>query len=99
MGQTMKKLSLTLLCFALAPLASADELKTKGYIKFDPIRGGNNFLIYEDGKATGRITPDPIRPSSSSYYRIYNKKGNQTGQIRPDHIDNRRYIIETFKED
>ena len=29
---------------AIVPLASADELKIKGYIKSDPIRGGNNYL-------------------------------------------------------
>jgi len=96
----MKKLILILLLLAIIPLASADELKIKGYIKPDPLRGGNNYLIYnKDGKATGRIASDPLRPSSSSYYRIYNKKGNQTGQIRPDYIDNRRYIIETVKGD
>jgi hypothetical protein len=55
--------------------------------------------IIKDGKATGRIAPDPLRPSKSNYYRIYDKKGNQTGQIRPDYIDNRRYIIETVKGD
>ena len=96
----MKKLLLIFLFFALLPLASADELKIKGYIKPDPLRGGNNYLIYnEDGKATGRIVPDPLRPSSSDHYRIYDKKNNQTGRIRPDYIDNRRYIIETVKGD
>ena len=96
----MKKLILILLCLAFAPLAIADELKIKGYIKPDPLRGGNNFLIYnKDGKATGRIAPDPLRPASSDHYRIYDKSGNQTGQIRPDYIDNRRYIIEKDKGD
>ena len=96
----MKKLILILLCLAFVPLTSADELKIKGYIKSDPLRGGNNYLIYnKDGKATGRISPDPLRPSSSSHYLIYDKKGNQTGRIRPDYIDNRRYIIETVKDD
>ena len=94
----MKKLLLIFLFFALLPLASADELKIKGYIKPDPLRGGNNYLIYnKDGKATGRIAPDPLRSSSSSHYRIYGKKGNHTGQIRPDYIDNRRCIFETVK--
>ena len=96
----MKKLILIIICLAFTPLASADEFKVEGYIKSDPLRGGNNFLIYnKDGKATGRIVPDPLRPSSSSHYRIYDKQGNQTGQIRPDYIDNRRYIIETVKGD
>jgi len=96
----MKKPILFLLCLTIVPLASADELKIKGYIKSDPLRGGNNYLIYnKDGKATGRISPDPLRPSSSSHYLIYDKSGNQTGQIRPDYIDNRRYIIETVKGD
>ena len=96
----MKKLILILICLAFALQASADELKIKGYIKPDPLRGNNNYLIYnKDGKATGRIAPDPLRPSSSVHYRIYDKKGNQTGQIRPDYIDNRRYIIETVKGD
>ena len=88
------------MCLTIVPLVSAEELKIKGYIKSDPLRGGNNYLIYnKNGKATGRISPDPLRPSSSSHYRIYDKKGNQTGRIRPDYIDNRRYIIETVKVD
>jgi uncharacterized protein YxjI len=94
----MIKLILILVCLAFAPLASADELKIKGYIKPDPLRGGNNYLIYnKDGKATGRISPDPLRPSSSSHFLIYDKKGNQTGRIRPDYIDSRRSIFETVK--
>ena len=96
----MKKLIFILLCLTFTPLAGADELKSKGYIKPDPLRGGNNYLIYnKDGKATGRIAPDLLRPSSSSHYLIYDKKGNQTGRIRPDYIDNTRYIIETVKDD
>jgi hypothetical protein len=97
----MKKLILILLCLTFAPLTGADgadELKIKGYIKPDPLRGGNNYLIYnEDGKATGRIAPDPLRPSSPNHYRTYDTNGNQTGRIRPDYIDNRRYIIEMDK--
>lgn len=86
------------MCLTIVPLASADELKIKGYIKPDPIRGGTNYLIYnKDGNATGRISPDPLRPSSSSHYLIYDKKGNQTGRIRPDCLDSRRSIIETVK--
>jgi uncharacterized protein YxjI len=96
----IKKLILILLCLTFVPLASADELKIKGYIKPDPLRGGNNYLIYNKrGKATGRIAPDPLRPSNSDHYIIYDKKGNKTGQIRPDYIDNRRYIIEPVKGD
>jgi hypothetical protein len=96
----MKKLILFFLFSTVVPLAGADELKIKGYIKSDPLRGGNNYLIYnKDGKTTGRIAPDPLWPSKSNYYRIYDKKDNQTGQIRPDYIDNRRYIIETVRGD
>ncbi len=96
----MKRPILILVCLAITSLASADELKTKGYIKADPLRGDNNFLIYnKDGKAKGRISPDPLHPSSSSHYLIYDKKGNQTGRIRPDYIDSRRYIIETNRDD
>ena len=96
----MKIIILILLCLIFVSLTSADELKIKGYIKSDPLRGGNNYLIYnKDGKTTGRIAPDPLRPSKSNHYRIYDKKGNRTGQIRPDYIDNRRYIIETVKGD
>ena len=85
---------------AVVSLAGAEELKIKGYIKPDPLRGDNNYLIYsKDGKATGRISPDPLRPSSSDHYLIYDKKGNLTGRIRPDYLDNRRYIIETVKGD
>lgn len=99
-GKIMKKPILIFLCLAFVPLASADDLKIKGYIKPDPLRGGNNYLIYnKQGKATGRIAPDPLRPSSSNHFLIYNKKGKQTGQIRPDYIDNRRYIVETVKGD
>lgn len=96
----MKKLILILLCFAFVSLANAGELKIKGYIKPDPLRGDNNYLIYnKQGKATGRIAPDPLRPLNSDYYRIYDKNGKQTGQIRPDYIDSRRSIIEKVKED
>ena len=96
----MKKLIWVLLCLAVVPFARADELKIEGYIRPDPLRGGNNYLIYnKQGKATGRISPDPLRPSSSSHYLIYDKKDNQTGRIRPDYIDKRRYIIETVKDD
>ena len=96
----MKKLILFFLFFTVVPLTSADELKIKGYIKSDPLRGGNNYLIYnKDGRATKRISPDPLRPSNSGHYMIYDKKGNQTGRISPDYIDNRRYIIETVKDD
>jgi hypothetical protein len=94
----MKKLFVILLCLAVAPLAAAGQFKIKGSIRPDPLRGGNNYLIYnKHGKATGRISPDPLRPSSSSHFLIYDKKGNQTGRIQPDYIDNRRSIIETVK--
>jgi hypothetical protein len=42
----MKKLILFFLFSTLVPFVSADELKIKGYIKPDPLRGGNNYLIY-----------------------------------------------------
>ena len=96
----MKKLILILLCLAYTSLASADESEIKGYIKPDLIRGGNNYLLYnKQGKATGRISPDSLRPSSTKHYLIYDKNGNQTGRIWPDYIDNRRHIIETVKDD
>jgi hypothetical protein len=81
----MKKLICVLLFLAVVLFARADELQIKGYIKPDPLRGSNNYLIYnKDGKATGRISPDPLRPSNSNHYLIYDKKSNQTGRIRPD---------------
>ena len=96
----MKMIIIVVICLVALPFAGAEELKIKAYIKPDPLRGGKNYLIYnKDGKATGRISPDPLRPSSSSHYLIYDKKGNQTGRIRPDYIDSRRYIIETIKDD
>jgi hypothetical protein len=91
----MKKLIIVLLFLAFVPLASAGEFKIKGYIKADPLRGDNHYLIYDKkGKATGRIAPDPLWSSGSDRYVIYDKKGNQTGRIKPDYLDKRRYIIE-----
>jgi hypothetical protein len=53
----MKKLIWVLLCLAVVPFAWADELKIKKYIKLDPLREDNNYLIYnKHGKATGRIS-------------------------------------------
>jgi hypothetical protein len=94
----VKKLIIVLLFWALVSLADAGELKIKGYIKSDPLRGDNHYLIYnKNGKATGRVAPDPLWPSNSNRYIIYDKKGNQTGRIRPDYLDKRRSIIETVK--
>jgi hypothetical protein len=96
----MKKLTIILLCLAVVPFVHAGELKFKGYIKPDPLRGDNHYLILNDsGKAKARIKPNPLWPSDSGHYLIIDKNGNQTGRIRPDYIDNRRYIIETYKED
>lgn len=98
--KTMKKLIIVFLSIAVVPLALADELKIKGYIKPDLIRGDNHYLILNDsGKAKARIKPNPLWPSDSGHYLIIDKNGNQTGRIRPDYIDNRRYIIETVKDD
>ena len=94
----MKKLIIVLLFWAFASSVGAGELKIKGYIKSDPLRGDNHYLIYNNsGKATGRVAPDPLWPSNSNRYIIYDKKGNQTGRIRPDYLDKRRTIIETVK--
>ncbi len=90
----MKKLIIALLFLVFVPLASADELKIKGYFKPDPLRGNNHYLIYnKKGKATGRLAPDPLRPSSSNHFLIYDRKGNQTGRLRPDYLDSRRVLI------
>jgi len=96
----MKKLILVLLSTAVMPLAWADELKIKGYIKPDPARGANNYLILkDDGNAKARLKPDPIRSSDSGHYLIIDKDGNESGRIRPDYINKDRYIIETDMED
>ena len=96
----MKKLMIVLLSAAVMPLALADELKIKGYIKPDPIRGANHYLILnDDGNAKARLKPDPIRSSDSSHYLIIDKDGNESGRIRPDLLNKDSYIIETNMDD
>ena len=96
----MKKLIIALIFLAFVPLAYAGDLETKYIIKQDPLRGGDNYLIInDDGKATGRIKPNPMYPSDSGRYLILDKKGNETGIIRPDYLNKDRYIIETVKDD
>ena len=94
----MKKLIIVILSFASMPLAWANELKFKDYIKPDPIRGANHYLISnDDGNAKARLKPDPIRSSDSGHYLIIDKDGNKSGRIRPDFLNKDSYIIETDK--
>ena len=96
----MKKLIIVFLSIAVVPLALAEELKIKGYIKPDPIRGANHYLISNDsGKAKARIKPDPIWPNDSGRYIIIDKHGNESGRIRPDYLNKDQYIFETVKDD
>ena len=96
----MKKLIIVLLSIVFIPLASADELKIKGYIKSDPIRGANHYLISNDcGNVKARIKPNPIWPRDSGHYLIIDKEGNESGRIRPNYLNKDSYIIETNMED
>ena len=96
----MKKLIIVLLSIAFMPLAYADELKIKGHIKPDPIRGTDHYLISSDnGNVNARLKPDPIRSSDSGHYIIIDKDGNGSGRIRPNYLNNDQYIIETVKDD
>jgi hypothetical protein len=96
----MKKLIIVFLSIAVVPLALADELKIKGYIKPDPIRGANHYLISNDrGKVKARVKPDPLWSPNSGRYLIIDKEGNERGRIRPDYINKDRYIIETVRDD
>ena len=96
----MKKLIIVLLFIAVMPLAWADELKIKGYIKPDPIRGAGHYLISnDDGKTKARIKPDPLWPPDSGRYLIIDKDGNESGRIRPDYLNKDSYILETVKDD
>ena len=96
----MKKIIVSFLCLIVVPIVRADEFKIKGYIKPDPVRGANHYLISnDDGKVKARIKPDPIRPKDSGHYQIIDKDGNDSGRIRPDYLRNGSYIIETLKED
>jgi hypothetical protein len=99
-NKTMKKIVIVFLCFFVTPLVSADDFKFKGYIKPDPLRGANHYLILnDDGHAKARLKPDPIRSSESGYYLIIDKDGNESGRIRPDYLNKDSYIIETDMED
>ena len=92
----MKKIVVILLCLAVVPFTVAGSFKIKGYIKPDPIRGEDHYLIYnKNGKTKARIAPDPIR---SNQYQLFDKNGNQTGRIKPDPIRTDRWIIETVKD-
>ena len=94
----MKKLILTLSCLAVVSLAFADDLKVKGLIRPDPLRGQGNYLIInKSGNERGMIRPDPIR-SGSNRYLILDKKGNESGIIKPDPLRGQgHWIIETKK--
>ena len=95
----MKKLIIVLLSFASMPLAWANELKFKDYIKPDPIRGANHYLISnDDGNVRARLKPDPIRSDDSGYYIIIDKDGNESGRIRPNYQNADSYIIETVTD-
>ena len=94
----MKKIIIVLLSIVFIPLASADELKIKGYIKSDPIRGANHYLISNDGgNVKARIKPDPVWPGDSGHYLIIDKDGNESGRITPDYLNKNRHIIKTDK--
>ena len=96
----MKKLIIVLLSVVFIPLAWADELKIKGYIKSDPIRGANHYLISNDGgNVKARIKPDPLLPGDSGHYLIIDKEGNESGRIRPNYLNKDSYIIEIIKDD
>jgi hypothetical protein len=96
----MKKLIIVLLSVVFIPLAWADELKIKGYIKPDPISGANNYLISnDDGNVKARIKPDPLWSGDSGHYLIIDKDGNESGRIRPDYLNKDQYIIETVNDD
>jgi len=96
----MKKVIMVLLCLCVTSFVHAGGSIFKGYIKPDPIRGANHYLISNDsGKAEARIKPNPLWPSDSGRYIIIDKNGNETGRIRPDYINKDRYIFETVKDD
>jgi len=95
----MKKLIIALLCLIIPRLVNAGELKIRGYIKPDPIRGANHYLITnDDGNVKARVKPDLIRPPDSGHYLIIDKDGSNSGRIRPDYINNGSYIFETAPE-
>jgi hypothetical protein len=98
--QTMKIPIIVLLSIAVMPLAWADELKIKGFIKADPLRSNNHYLISNDnGKSKARIKTNPLWPQDSGRYLIIDKDGNERGRIKPDYINKDRYIIETVDDD
>jgi hypothetical protein len=94
----MKRLIIILICLSFVALASAKDLKLKGTVKQDPIRGAGSFLILNDnGNETGRIKSNPLWPANSNRYLIMDKKGNIEGMIKPDYIRPNIWIIETDK--
>ena len=96
----MKKLIIVLLFIAVMPLAWADELKIKGYIKPDPIRGAGHYLISnDDGTVKARIKPDPLWHGNSNRYLTIDKDGNESGRLGPDYLNKDSYIVETVKGD
>ena len=96
----MKKLIIVSLSIVIIPLAWAGDLKIKGHIKPDLIRGENHYLISNDGgNVKARIKPNPILPGDSGHYLIIDKDGNESGRIRPDYQNTDSYIIETVKDD
>lgn len=96
----MKKIITILLCLYVASFAHAGELKLKGYIKPDPIRGHNHFVLFDDaGNAKARIKPDPIWSNDSGRYIIIDKDGNESGRIRPDYLNKDQYNFETVRDD
>jgi hypothetical protein len=96
----MKQLIIVLLILLVVPLVRANEFKIKGYIKSDPIRGANHYLILrDDGKTKTRLKPDPIRSYDPGHYLIIDKDGNVSGRIKPDYLNEDSYIIETDKKD
>jgi len=96
----MKQLIIVLLILLVVPLVRANELKIKGYLKSDPIRGANHYLIFgDDGKTKTLLKPDPIRSYDHSHYLIIDKDGNVSGRIKPDYHNEVSYIIETDKKD
>ena len=96
----MKQLIIVLLILLVMPLVRANELKIKGYIKSDPIRGANHYLILgDDGKTKTRLKPDPIRSYDPSHYLIIDNDGTESGRMRPAYRNEDSYIIETVKDD
>ena len=79
-----KSIICIMLSLVISSMAYFDDLKFKGQIVPDAIRGENHYIILnKDGNEKGRIAPNPLR-SGQGHYLIYDKKGNEAGTIRPD---------------